>query len=116
MGKRILTGAVDIGGTKIQVGIVDDQGELLDEKSFPTDCGKRSAAEAMDKIWQILKEQCGRESSGESGFPVRDRWIRRRERLKIHIRSAAGLAFRQQSIFRPSPAWRRGWKMMPTAL
>ena len=32
MGKRILTGAVDIGGTKIQVGIVDDQGELLDEK------------------------------------------------------------------------------------
>jgi glucokinase len=60
MGKRILTGAVDIGGTKIQVGIVDDQGELLDEKSFPTDCGKRSAAEAMDKIWQILKEQCGR--------------------------------------------------------
>ena len=55
MGKRILTGAVDIGGTKIQVGIVDDQGELLDEKSFPTDCGKRSAAEAMDKIWQILK-------------------------------------------------------------
>lgn len=60
MGERVLTGAVDIGGTKIQVGIVDHRGEILAERSVPTDCGGRSAAQAMDEIWQILKEQCGR--------------------------------------------------------
>lgn len=56
--ERILTGAVDIGGTKIQVGIVDDGGEVLAERSFPTDCKGRSAREAMDGIYETLREQC----------------------------------------------------------
>lgn len=55
---RILTGAVDIGGTKIQVGIVDEQGNLLAEESFPTDCDGQSAECAMDRIVNALKLQC----------------------------------------------------------
>lgn len=65
MKKRVLTGAIDIGGTKIQVGIVDDQGEILTERSFPTDSRGRSAKEAMDGIYRVLQEQCG-----EIGIPA----------------------------------------------
>ena len=32
--KTVFTGAIDIGGTKIQAGIVDDTGELLAEACF----------------------------------------------------------------------------------
>lgn len=55
---RILTGAVDIGGTKISVGIVDGAGNLLAEKCFPSDCTRQSAQQAMDKVIGLLKEQC----------------------------------------------------------
>lgn len=55
---RVLTGAVDIGGTKIQVGIVDDRGTLLAEDCVPTGCGSQSAEEAMQKVLMILFEQC----------------------------------------------------------
>lgn len=55
---RILTGAVDIGGTKISVGIVDGAGNLLTEKCFPSDCARQSAQQAMDKVIGLLKEQC----------------------------------------------------------
>lgn len=55
---RVLTGAVDIGGTKIQVGIVDETGNLLAEKCFPSDCTRQSAPQAMDKVIRLLKDQC----------------------------------------------------------
>lgn len=55
---RLLTGAVDIGGTKIQTGIVDDRGTLLSEECFPTDCAGQSAEQAMEKVLSSLREQC----------------------------------------------------------
>ena len=56
--KTVFTGAIDIGGTKIQAGIVDDTGELLAEACFPTGCGYQSAGEAMDKVISLLRTQC----------------------------------------------------------
>lgn len=55
---RVLTGAVDIGGTKIQTGIVDETGRLLAENCFPTDCGHQSAGQAMDRVIGLLQSQC----------------------------------------------------------
>lgn len=52
------TGAVDIGGTKIQVGIVDSTGQILQEETFPTDVGRQSPQQAMEKIDRILRQQC----------------------------------------------------------
>lgn len=57
---KLLTGAVDIGGTKIQTGIVDDRGSLLAEDCFPTNCSGQSAEQAMEKVLDLLHEQCGR--------------------------------------------------------
>lgn len=58
--KAVLTGAVDIGGTKIQAGIVDDAGTLLAESCIPTGCGLQSAEEAMDKVIAMLQTQCSK--------------------------------------------------------
>lgn len=58
MMNRVLTGAVDIGGTKIQVGIVDESGNLLAEDCFPTDCGHQSAEQAMNRVADCLQVQC----------------------------------------------------------
>lgn len=55
---RVLTGAVDIGGTKIQVGIVDDTGNFLAESCFPSDCSRQNGEQAMDQVIGLLKEQC----------------------------------------------------------
>ncbi|MCI2050015.1 MAG: ROK family protein [Lachnospiraceae bacterium] len=54
----LLTGAVDIGGTKIQAGIVDNTGSIIISQSFPTAANTQSAAQAMDKIAEMLKVQC----------------------------------------------------------
>lgn len=59
MNERILTGAADIGGTKIQVGIVDDTGKIYGEESFPTDCSGQSAEQAMGKIAEALQRLSG---------------------------------------------------------
>lgn len=53
-----LTGAVDIGGTKIQVGIVDRAGNVLADGCFPTASGQQSADCAVEKIAKLLEEQC----------------------------------------------------------
>lgn len=54
-----LTGAVDIGGTKIQVGIVDKEGNVLADECFPTSSRNQSADRAVERIAEILKWQCG---------------------------------------------------------
>lgn len=64
---RVLTGAVDIGGTKIQVGIVDDTGKFLAENCFPSDCSHQSGEQAMDQVIGILKNQCA-----EQGLSLED--------------------------------------------
>lgn len=51
-------GAVDIGGTKIHVGIVDDLGNVLADQCFPTDADHQSGEEAMDKVADILSDLC----------------------------------------------------------
>lgn len=60
-------GAVDIGGTKISVGIVDEGGSILTEKNFKTILGKEGAIRSMEKILEILNEQCG-----EQGILLKD--------------------------------------------
>lgn len=52
------TGAVDIGGTKIQVGIVDSAGQILQEETFPTNAGRQSPQQVMEHIDRILRRQC----------------------------------------------------------
>ncbi len=51
-------GAVDIGGTKIAVGIVDGRGNLLEEDCFPTNTEQQSPEEAMEQVLRLLRKQC----------------------------------------------------------
>jgi glucokinase len=59
-------GAVDIGGTKIAVGIVDDSGVVLSKVKSPTQ-GERGYADGLARIVGMLREaarQAGSEISG----------------------------------------------------
>ena len=61
-----MTGAVDIGGTKIAVGIVDDRGSVLSKMETPTQ-GERGYADGLARITSLLREvarQAGAEISG----------------------------------------------------
>ena len=58
-----MIGAVDIGGTKIAVGIVDDKGKVLARAQTPTD--GHSYAKGLDAIARML-----RETSAEVGATV----------------------------------------------
>ncbi|MBR4865780.1 MAG: ROK family protein [Clostridia bacterium] len=53
-----LLGAVDIGGTKIQVGLLTETGRVLKEESFPTDVTGRSGEDTVDIIAKKLDELC----------------------------------------------------------
>lgn len=53
-----LLGAVDIGGTKIQVGIVQTSGAIVREKCIPTSTGEKGAEQSILTIVGILKEFC----------------------------------------------------------
>lgn len=55
---RKFVGAVDIGGTKIQIGIVDTSGTIIKEKCIPTMAGKQKAEAALLTIVTILEEFC----------------------------------------------------------
>ena len=55
-------GAVDIGGTKIQVGLVSEKGEFFGVTRFPTDSKNQSGEEAVTKISDSLLSLC--ESAG----------------------------------------------------
>ena len=50
----IMIGAVDIGGTKMAVGVVDDDGKVLSRMESPTQAG-RSYADAMDLVVGMLR-------------------------------------------------------------
>ena len=50
-----MIGAVDIGGTKIAVGMVDDSGRLRSRLESPTD-PDRGYASALDRITVMLRE------------------------------------------------------------
>lgn len=58
MAMKRLMGAVDIGGTKIAVGIVDETGKVLTQKRFKTNLGTNGAVKSMEMLLSILKNQC----------------------------------------------------------
>lgn len=60
-----LIGAVDIGGTKIQVGLLTGSGKFLGSKSFPTDSRKQPGEEAAQKIAGELRSLCA-----EANIPI----------------------------------------------
>lgn len=53
-----LAGAVDIGGTKVLVGIADETGKILASRSFPTVTGEDGALQSTRAIVETLKDQC----------------------------------------------------------
>ncbi len=57
-----MIGAVDIGGTKIAAGIVNDDGKVLASLQCPTD-SKRGFADAMDRTESMLR-QCAERAGG----------------------------------------------------
>jgi glucokinase len=58
-------GAVDIGGTKIAAGMVDDNGRVLSKTESPTQ-GKRGYADGLARITNMLRETAQR-----AGGPLR---------------------------------------------
>ena len=48
---------VDLGGTNIAIGIVNDSMDIVLKKSIPTAC-PRSAEEIADDIVKTIKELC----------------------------------------------------------
>jgi glucokinase len=50
-----LIGAIDIGGTKIAVGMVDDDGRVLSKEESPTQ-GERGYADGLARITRMLRE------------------------------------------------------------
>lgn len=50
-----MIGAVDIGGTKIAVGVVDDAGRVLAKNECPTDV-PRGFDDAMRRVIKMLGE------------------------------------------------------------
>ena len=61
-----MIGAVDIGGTKIAVGIVDDSGAVLSKLESPTR-GERGYADGLARITSMLRDAAriaGAEISG----------------------------------------------------
>ena len=59
-GQRVkkIFGAVDIGGTKIMTGLVEESGTVLSSRSFPTPLGDLGAEKGTDEIVRSLLLQC----------------------------------------------------------
>ncbi|MDO4547709.1 MAG: ROK family protein [Clostridia bacterium] len=55
--KNLLVGAVDVGGTKILLGICDADGRVLSRECFPTRPGAKSAEDSVVDIANALKRQ-----------------------------------------------------------
>jgi glucokinase len=55
-----MVGAIDIGGTKIAVGVVDDDGKVRASAESPTEA-KRGYADALDRITAMLRD-CERQA------------------------------------------------------
>jgi glucokinase len=53
-----MLGAVDIGGTKIAVGLVDDDGRLVAHQETPV-CVEQGFSEAMGRVSAMLRSQIG---------------------------------------------------------
>jgi glucokinase len=62
-------GAVDIGGTKIAVGIVDDEGSVLVSEECATE-QERGFTDAVDRIERMLRECTGRVNAEIDGIGI----------------------------------------------
>lgn len=58
MTDAILTGAVDIGGSKIQVGLVDGNGRVLCSDTFPTNSREQSGEQMVTQVTAALTALC----------------------------------------------------------
>lgn len=56
--ERELVGAVDIGGTKIHIGLVESTGAILLEKLIPTRPDTQSADGTIHRIFEVLEGFC----------------------------------------------------------
>jgi len=63
-----MIGAVDIGGTKIAVGVVDEQGKVLARTQAPTDPHRYS--EGLEQIARMLREMSGKAGAEISGIGI----------------------------------------------
>ncbi len=63
-----MIGAVDIGGTKIAVGIVDDSGKVLARTQAPTDPNNYS--EGIDLIARMLREMAAQARTNLTGIGI----------------------------------------------
>src|SRR3984893_7501428 len=66
---KIVVGAVDIGGTKIAVGMVDDSGKLLSRLECPTDAHLGYAG-GLERITHMLRETARDASVDISGIGI----------------------------------------------
>jgi glucokinase len=64
-----MIGAIDIGGTKIAVGIVDDGGKLLSRAESPTDA-RRGYSDALDRIVGMLRDTAGKAGAEITGIGI----------------------------------------------
>jgi glucokinase len=64
-----MIGAVDIGGTKIAVGIVDDEGKILASAESPTDA-RLGFAHAIDRIASMLRDSATRSGAKLRGIGI----------------------------------------------
>jgi glucokinase len=64
-----MIGAVDIGGTKIAVGVVNDEGKVLASLECPTD-PKSGFADAMDRTTSMLRECVQRADATIEGIGI----------------------------------------------
>jgi glucokinase len=63
-----MIGAVDIGGTKIAVGVVDDSGKVLSRMQAPTDPDRYS--DGLNLIARMLRETAGKANMELSGIGI----------------------------------------------
>ncbi len=63
-----MIGAVDIGGTKIAVGVVDDNGQVLGRMQAPTD--PDNYADSLDLIARMLRETAKKAGVEVSGIGI----------------------------------------------
>ncbi len=65
----MIAGAIDIGGTKISVGLVDDTGRLLDKRVMPTSAGL-GLANAVQRITGALQDLITATDSHPDGIGI----------------------------------------------
>jgi glucokinase len=64
-----MIGAVDIGGTKIAVGMIDESGQILAHAQCPTDA-ERGSRDALTRITTMLRETAGQAEQPLEGIGI----------------------------------------------